>query len=69
MSNVSFNNLTHRHTPVTDAERTCDFDYYQNNFNVTHYVANNLPLPMSERFFPVVAAPRLISALGRSVSQ
>ena len=27
--------------------------YYQNKIDVTWYVINNAPLPMSTRFFPV----------------
>ncbi len=27
--------------------------YYQNGFDVTWYVMNNLPMPLSERFFEV----------------
>lgn len=29
--------------------------YTQNNIDVTVFVENNLPMPMSERFFPVEA--------------
>lgn len=28
--------------------------YYQNGFDVTFYVMNELPMPVSERFFEVV---------------
>ncbi len=34
-------------------DRPTKYRYYQAGLDVTWYVMNNLPMPQSERFFPV----------------
>jgi len=35
-------------------DRPTPYRYYQNGLDVTFCVMNNMPLPMSERFFEVI---------------